>query len=407
MKKLLVFFLFVLCACIVPTEDSNGSHSEQPDESQTSEEPSSRNGVLIYAATDIHYLSDELHDDGEMFQKLMSVNYSKLTEYVPDIMDTFIDCSIEAKPDAVILTGDLTYNGEYQSLLDLKEKLLKLKEADIPVLVIPGNHDIDVEGPLSYIGYAVYPVENISKETFFEEMSMFGYDDAILKDETTFSYVYELKDDVWCIGLDANSHGYYGFILEPTLVWLEEVLTQAEEEGKEVLIFSHQNVLPQNETRYLGFALFNYENVEEILKRHNVKYVISGHSHIQHTAESEGLRDICMESLCIAPLSYGEIIFRDQGFQYKKVPLGIYEEEARARFDETTIRSVDAALEGVDVEPEIKEKMTQLALDFNYANFSQDAALFASLVGSEALEYWEKYAPNTNWFPRMKEALTP
>ncbi|WP_287895528.1 metallophosphoesterase [Clostridium sp.] len=51
-----------------------------------------------------------------------------------------------AHPSALVLSGDLSQNGEKANHEALAEKLERVQAAGIPVLVIPGNHDINHPG---------------------------------------------------------------------------------------------------------------------------------------------------------------------------------------------------------------------------------------------------------------------
>lgn len=99
--------------------------------------------TTLFVASDLHYLSPELTDNGEYFHKLIENGDGKAMGFCEDITDAFITQVIGQKPDVLILSGDLTFNGEKASHTVLAEKLSAVKEAGIPVLVLPGNHDLE------------------------------------------------------------------------------------------------------------------------------------------------------------------------------------------------------------------------------------------------------------------------
>ena len=66
-----------------------------------------------------------------------------MLEYGWEVMDAFLDDMKEEDPDLLILSGDLTLDGEKASHEELAELLEGLSEAGIEVAVIPGNHDIN------------------------------------------------------------------------------------------------------------------------------------------------------------------------------------------------------------------------------------------------------------------------
>ena len=65
--------------------------------------------------------------------------------YASEIIDVLIDEVIKYKPNGgLIICGDLTYNGEMVSHIDLMKKLQKIIDNKINIYVIPGNHDIKI-----------------------------------------------------------------------------------------------------------------------------------------------------------------------------------------------------------------------------------------------------------------------
>ena len=99
--------------------------------------------LTIVHATDMHFLSPKLTDYSQDFIDFLSRTDGKVTQYSPQICEAFVADMLEMKPDAVILSGDLTLNGAYESHSDLAAVLMPLKEAGIAVFVLPGNHDSD------------------------------------------------------------------------------------------------------------------------------------------------------------------------------------------------------------------------------------------------------------------------
>ena len=72
----------------------------------------------------------------------MEADDGKLTGYTPQLLEAFIDEVIELHPDALVLGGDVTFNGEKQSHIDLSERLRRVQDAGVQVLMMPGNHDL-------------------------------------------------------------------------------------------------------------------------------------------------------------------------------------------------------------------------------------------------------------------------
>ncbi len=93
-------------------------------------------GCRILLASDIHYLSRGLTDFGDGFKYKVEHGDGKVVNYIWEITDAFIEAVKKEDPDLVILSGDLTLNGERDSHLDFAKKLKEIEDAGIPVIVI-------------------------------------------------------------------------------------------------------------------------------------------------------------------------------------------------------------------------------------------------------------------------------
>lgn len=64
----------------------------------------------IWLATDTHYIAKELTDGGNFYQKMIENGDGKYMFGCEEITDEFINQVIAAKPDALIIAGDLFLN---------------------------------------------------------------------------------------------------------------------------------------------------------------------------------------------------------------------------------------------------------------------------------------------------------
>ena len=87
--------------------------------------------LTIVHATDMHFLSPKLTDYSQEFIDFLSRTDGKVTQYSPQICEAFVADMLEMKPDAVILSGDLTLNGAYESHSYLAAVLIPLTAAGI------------------------------------------------------------------------------------------------------------------------------------------------------------------------------------------------------------------------------------------------------------------------------------
>lgn len=268
----------------------------------------------IMVATDLHYLSKSINDGGEAFCNVMSKGDGKVMTYIEEIVDAFMLEVIKRKPDALILLGDLTFNSERISHIELAAKLDNIVGAGVPVYLIPGNHDINHERCMGFRGNEVYKVESVSAKEFQEIYHNCGYSHAEYFDKASASYVAKLSESLYVIMLDTNSYSQ-NYLGEQALSWLEDVLKEISKPDVHILGVSHQNLLEHNFMFTEGFMIKNAQRIEELYKKYNVKLNLSGHMHIQHI-EDRGVAEIVTSSLAVAPNHFANILYDGKSFKY-------------------------------------------------------------------------------------------
>lgn len=281
----------------------------------------------VVLATDLHYQSREAGDGGEAFQLFVERGDGKVVEYLPELLEAFIDEVIELNPSALVLSGDITMNGERMNHEELSGKLARVEEAGIPVLVIPGNHDINNTNAAVYYGSEKTAAPSIDGEDFYEIYHDYGYDDALSRDEASLSYVYELDEKNWLLMLDSCQYDprnlVEGRIKEETLAWMEEELQKAQEQGIFVLPIAHHNLLAQSRMYTTQCAMENNGEVIDLLQKYRLPLFFSGHLHVQrirkHKSEpgvpdgAYGIQEIITDALSIPPCQYGLITWEEDG----------------------------------------------------------------------------------------------
>lgn len=88
--------------------------------------------LTLFVATDLHYLAPELTDNGSTFEQMIARGDGKVMAYSEEIANAFVAQVISRHPDALILSGDLTFNGERTSHEALADKLSRVTAAGIP-----------------------------------------------------------------------------------------------------------------------------------------------------------------------------------------------------------------------------------------------------------------------------------
>lgn len=273
-------------------------------------------GTKILVATDLHYLSPALNDHGACFEKTM--------EYIDELTDAFVEQAIKEKPAALILSGDLTLNGEEQSHLDLADKLQRITDAGIPVLVLPGNHDLNSGNAVRFVGKTYERTDSLPSGRFDQVYASFGYDQASSRDAASLSYVYPLNDQLWVLMVDVNVPGSEGVLLPETLDWVQDQLNRARQAGARVLAVSHQNLLAHSEQISAGFVMDGADELLKLYEEYGVLCNLSGHIHMQHTAQSEsGFFEAATSSLAVSSNQYARLTVGADRLRYQTVPVDV------------------------------------------------------------------------------------
>ena len=299
--KVLPMMLLTLCAGLAFCAEG---HAE-----------ASVSGFRAVIASDLHYIAPELTDGGPGYQQILKNGDSKFMPYVEEITDAFLDEVLADPPDLVLLTGDLTFNGAEISHRRLAGKLQRLEDAGIPVLVLPGNHDVYNENAALYRGGSFERVPFASGESFAEIYRDFGPGEALSADSDSLSYVWQLNEQVWIMMLDENTaHDFCG-LSDRSFQWIEAQLQKAREEGRFVLVAGHQNVFQHSIFRG-GYVIQGAQRLQELLRRYGVPLCLSGHLHTQHVQSEDGLTEIATSALCSYPCQYAVLTAEDGRLRY-------------------------------------------------------------------------------------------
>lgn len=281
--------------------------------------------VTLFTATDLHYLSPQLTDYGSVYTWAIENGDGKALRYMDEVTDALCQEVIEKQPQALILSGDLTFNGEKQSHLDLAQKLQKVQEAGVQVLVLPGNHDLNNSRAYRYAGEEYSPVDTITAEEFLTIYEDFGFRQAISRDEASLSYVYPLCDGWRILMLDVNGVEVPSVMMGVTQLWVEDQLQKARDAGDRVIAVSHQNLLQHSPLFAFGYVITNGDDLQAIYERDNTVAVnLSGHIHMQHGAVSEGgVPEIVTSSLAVNPGHYGVVTLGEHSGSYRTQPVDV------------------------------------------------------------------------------------
>lgn len=355
--------------------------------------PAERERRLI-CATDLHCLAPALTDHGPFFTALTEEGDGKLMRYIEELTDAFLDEVRQQQPEALILTGDLTFNGALLSHTALAEKLRALEGEGVPVYVLPGNHDLDNPGAAAFSGDGYSLVPSATAEDFRRIYADFGFDEALALDGDSLSYTAQLDDKTRLLMLDFNTaHDPCG-VSEKTLRWVEQELRKAQAEGMSVLAAGHQNLFRQT-VFTASYVIRGAEELAALLRQYGVRLFLSGHLHCQHWRTEQGLTEIATGALSVAPCQYGVLTLAGDRLRYETRETDVsaraaregrteealldFPRYAREYFDARNRRSTSEMLSLLGYSDTETERMTQYLAELNRAYFSGDLRHAAAL----------------------------
>ncbi len=311
----------VLTACSSASNENHTVHGEEG-------EPFS--GIELLVASDLHYLAPAMNDKGEAYKRYTAVSDGKNLDHIDKILEAFKKDVMEKAPDGLIISGDLTNNGDKESHLALASVFDEIESAGIEVYVTPGNHDISNPHARSFIGAKQAKVESVTPLEFSEIYGNHGFNEAFMRDEHSLSYAIRASDDLWILLVDTSKYKRNmelnypetgGIISLGTFTWIKEVLAEAEEQGAEVITVSHHNALIHSPIAIEDYIIDNSEEYVNIIRRYGVRLNLTGHIHIQDIQvmeDKEPFYEISSNALSVYPHKYGMIrVMADHSMEYE------------------------------------------------------------------------------------------
>ncbi len=300
---------------------------------------------IVHILTDVHYLAKSLHDDGCAFKRLVYEGDGKNVELIHDVLEAYRFSVQKDKPDVLLVTGDLTLNGEKASHLALASWFNALESNGIKVFVLPGNHDILNPWARGYAGDRTYTTESVTIKEFRSVYRACGFDEAIARDEDSLSYVAEPIPGLRIFMLDSclysdnmrlgfpEAEGSFGY---GTLDWILANMQEAKQAGSRVLVAMHHSAVDHNPFISEGYTVHDADFVLDRFLEAGIDFTLTGHVHIQDISERSTPRgnfhDIATNALSVYPHHYGRVLFspRERLIRYRAIPVDV-EAWARAK----------------------------------------------------------------------------
>lgn len=278
MKKIWILFLALcLLSCTAQPSEKETIRYQAPD-------------FTAAVISDLHYTSSP-----SVFNSVVP-----LEPLVPEVTDALIEQVIAEKPDAFIMTGDNTGSGEEKDVKELSQKLQKLREAGIEVIITTGNHDYS-QGDISVKAWERYimPMLNINEQ-----------------DPASYSYMTE-NNHVMILAMDDSHPGEAtGYFSDVTMQWLKKQLETAKSKGLHVLFLSHHNILSGRISPMYSSYLIRNEDFAALLKTYNVQLCMTGHQHNQSVWQEDDMYEILSGMPLQSARTFGWLTMDDKGVSY-------------------------------------------------------------------------------------------
>ena len=270
--------------------------------------------TTIAVVSDPHVMASSLLESGAETQSAWTTYYAgqrKMLLESEGLFTQFVNAIKSSSADIVLVTGDLTKDGEEVSHTFVRTKLSELTGKK--VYVIPGNHDFGEEGnnTLFKADGTTDNATKLSRSGFATFYDGYGYGTGSTIDPNgSLSYVAEPVTGLVLLAIDSSDGAS---IPSATLTWICEQATAARAAGKQVIAMMHHPLIEHIK----GAAMFidtytvaSNTDVRDKLIAAGVKVILTGHFHTSDIAydwnsdSANGIYDINTGSLISYPCDY-------------------------------------------------------------------------------------------------------
>lgn len=260
---------------------------------------SSLSDLRVISMSDTHMIPETMIKGTADYQHALNRDQKVFNESEA-VVDAQLQKVRQTEPDILLLSGDLSKDGEYRSHQALAKKLRQLKK-DMPklkVYVINGNHDINNSDGKEFNtpdGKAV-PAKKTTPQDFRKIYDDITWQDKTVKETYGLSYVARPAKGFTLIVLDsncytadttsdgANEHETRGAIQDDVLQWALKQTKRAVKRGDTVIGMMHHGIVAhftQQPTIMGDFLVDDYQTVSAKLADAGMHYVFTGHYHSQ------------------------------------------------------------------------------------------------------------------------------
>ncbi|MDC6396506.1 metallophosphoesterase [Lactiplantibacillus pentosus] len=295
------------------------------------------NTLTAMVISDDHVIAPSLHDNGKAFNQYAGNDAGADLKYSATIFKAWIAQALKTKPDVVLISGDITNNGEQASHKYVAKQLRRLTNHGIRVYVVPGNHDLNNPIARGFKGQHQYTAEATSPTQFKKIYHQAGYGQASEQDPNSLSYLVKPSKRTWFLMLNSaiyksnyqqGNSTVGGGLTDGTLQWIAKVGRQAKKAHATLIPVLHHNTMDHtviHQDYTIGYA----EDVRKTFTSAGIKLSLTGHIHAQNikstNVNGHSLTDIASGALILGSHYYGTLkINQDTGTAtYHATPLNV------------------------------------------------------------------------------------
>ena len=278
--------------------------------------------IRMAIISDLHVMAPELLiNEGAAFERYLNQDRKMLRESL-EILDTLVNDILDEKPQIVLVTGDLTKDGERLSHHLVASRLQRLVDAGIQVLVVPGNHDINNPDARVYDGDNATPTDTITRPEFADIYRHAGYDEHSRRDPDTLSYCRDVTDNLTILAIDACMDRLNTFVSRgdardhcktsgnlgaSSQQWLVDQAAAATAAGKKVIAMMHHHLVPHFHMEDTLAAPYMVDEAGQLCQRlvqAGVHVIFTGHLHISDISQTSVREGSMVEIATAAAVGY-------------------------------------------------------------------------------------------------------
>lgn len=350
-----------------------------------------RTPLTVTVITDTHYYSKKLGTEGKAYDKGNSKSQLLLANAEEVLKAVFEQIKKDKRTDIVLLSGDTTTNGDFDSHKELIEMLRDLKKSGKRVFVLTATHDFQDDGKTyAYRGDKKVDIPAARREELFEMYREFGPDQADSVHMPSMSYSIKLAEGYRLLAIndDKNLSGKSG-VSDDCFNWIKQQVEEAKKNGEFVLSMTHHPLIAPSPIYALigkNDMFGDFDVRREQFADLGMQFMLTGHTHIHSIDKIVSKRGNTFYTIATAsPIGYPGTI--------RTVTVDADNKKVKTTTDFITEKP-DIDMHGMDMQEYLGNQLSGMIVDMVKAA-AGDTETFANMVTAMSIK--EKVVYKFGW----------